>query len=130
MCYHSDQGNNATNIPNGNQKRKKTGSSKSMKRGRFELSNENEQIITSGAWLNDEHIDLFHSILKEKTSYEPCSSLLLQKPELIRPANEKKCDIQILFSMSNDDFMQNVCPGGHWVCCYYDAINIYIYTIL
>ena len=73
--------------------------------------------IISGDWLNDNHILFFHQMLTRCSDFKPIDTLLLQKPYNIVPLDDpKKTHLQVIHS-----------GGNHWVCCYYDSRNIFVY---
>lgn len=91
---------------------------------KLQLTEYLENRISQNLWLDDSHMDIFHSIIHEY-GYSPQGTWKVQLPDTIDeiPANVEH--IQILFSGAPNTI-------GHWVCSYYDrkSIYIYIYTIL
>src|SRR6187551_2530850 len=84
---------------------------------KLHLKTEEKDKITSGQWLSDEHISLFHELLKQCSDFEPRPTWYVQNTTRIKPLDDsKKTHLQLLFSV-----------GSHWVCCYYDSRKIIIY---
>ena len=103
------------------------------------LSSEEKSIIVQGGWLEDMHMEHFNHLLKSNSSYKPVSTLQTYIPDTIPSMSENEKHIQILHS---SDFDLDTCESsslhlyklhellnvnGHWVCCYYDRKNIYIF---
>lgn len=75
-------------------------------------------LIKQNKELEETHILFFNYILKKNTHYRPQAVSLFEDPECIIPASPDEDYIQILYS----DF--------HFVCCYYNMKNIFIYDSL
>ena len=85
----------------------------------FSLTNyQIQRVLVHGAWLNNDHIDKFHSLLLNSSSFRPQPSHWLQCSYRIQPVPYDQKHIQLLFSIN------------HWVCAYYDTSSIYIYDSL
>src|SRR5580765_7799744 len=89
----------------------------------IKLSNYDINIIKQNAWLEDTHIDAFHTLLKHCSSFCPRDTWRIQCPETIEPISVMQDHIQILHSSTSKS-------DGHWVCSYYDTKVIYIYDSL
>lgn len=91
---------------------------------RIDLSSTDKNIISRGEWLTDVHMEHFGSLLERCSDYyKHIETWRIQCLDTIEPVATDKKHIQILHSSSG------LCDG-HWVCCYYDTRNIFIYDSL
>jgi hypothetical protein len=87
------------------------------------LSSHDINIIKSGEWLEDTHMDTFGKLLKNCSSFCPRDTWKIQHPDTIEPITLNEQHIQILHSSTS-------AYDGHWVCSYYNNKTIYIYDSL
>lgn len=96
---------------------------KSTKRKRIRaplvLDNECRDKMTSGAWLNDLHMNQFVYLMRTRTTYSPRETYRVQMLATIIPILPTQKHIQLLFADDN-----------HWVCTYYDTKSIFVYDSL
>ncbi|OXU18091.1 hypothetical protein TSAR_012469 [Trichomalopsis sarcophagae] len=78
-----------------------------------------KNIIINNNCLNNEHIDYFHEMLKQLSTYKPYSTLYLQNTSKISQINENNKHIQILFQRGS--------TVGHFICTYYDTNTLFVY---
>ncbi|KAK0076474.1 hypothetical protein PV325_005311 [Microctonus aethiopoides] len=86
--------------------------------GRIKHRHGTDVILTCQDMLTSDQMDMFQEICRNFTDgfYEQQSCLLIQRPQMIKPACPFKKHVQIL----------NV-QNQHWVCSYYDTKKIYIF---
>lgn len=94
-----------------------------LQRRKIIMTPTERNIIISGEWLNDIHMDYFGFLLQNYSQYKYVEMWRLQILDSIQPIATNQKHIQILHSSSN-------LLDGHWVCSYYDTKNIYIYDSL
>lgn len=79
-------------------------------------------------------MDHFEQLLKSCSNYRPVETWRIEILDTIPSMSGKKKRIQILFNISDPlnlhlhDLRKPL--NGHWVCCYYDTKNIFIYDLL
>ncbi|XP_075218004.1 uncharacterized protein LOC142322800 isoform X2 [Lycorma delicatula] len=82
------------------------------------LDSEYYQMINNNGQLEQLHVATFNSILEKRTRYKFQGIRSWENPESITAVRKDLDYIQIIYL------------PGHYVCCYYDAQNIYIYDSL
>ena len=100
---------------------------------RYALTRADKIAILNGSCLSDTHVDLFHSILRSHSEFEPRSTLIVQHIVKNPQSSRLRCidrNVRHLqLSHSCDDLCKD-CVNGHWICCYYDTAAIFIYDSL
>ncbi|KAJ8682316.1 hypothetical protein QAD02_018108 [Eretmocerus hayati] len=93
----------------------------------FTLTEADNEQVSKGEKLGDQHVDKFHQLITITTSTVPRSTLYCNKLERVKSISRGTQHVQIIHC-STDGCSK--CEGGHWICFFYNGESFFIYDSL